>query len=102
MVNWFRSLNLAIKLIILCLLPTVMVIILGSNLLWGQYHFHQSEVKQQQFVQLALLLDDVAQQHAVERGLTAGFLGSQGATGKKQTCPTTHQSRCSMGCINSI
>ena len=84
MVNWFRSLNLAIKLIILCLLPTVMVIILGSNLLWGQYRFHQSEVNQQQFVQLALLLDDVAQQHAVERGLTAGFLGSQGATGKNK------------------
>ncbi len=82
MINWFRSQNLAIKLTILCLLPTTMVVILGSNLLWSQYRFHQSEVKQQQFVHLALLLDDVAQQHAVERGLTAGFLGSQGIFGK--------------------
>ena len=82
MINWFRSQNLAIKLIVLCLLPTTIVLILGSNLLWSQYHHHQSEMEQQQFIHLAILLDDVAQQHAVERGLTAGFLGSQGTVGK--------------------
>ena len=84
MIHWFRSQNLAIKLTILCLLPTAMVIILGSNLLWSQYRLHQSEVEQQQFVHLALLLDDVAQQHAAERGLTAGFLANEGASGKNE------------------
>lgn len=33
-------------------------------------------------VQLASLLDDIAHEHAVERGITAGFLGSEGRSGR--------------------
>jgi len=33
-------------------------------------------------IELVLMLDAVAHNHAVERGLTAGFLGSKGAKGK--------------------
>lgn len=84
MINWFRSLELSTKLIVLCLLPTGMVIILGTQYLWNQYQLHQSVFQQRQFLQLTLLLDDVAQQHAVERGLSAGFLASQGASGKEK------------------
>jgi len=36
----------------------------------------------QEAVQLATILDDIAHNHAVERGLTAGFLGSKGASGR--------------------
>lgn len=46
---------------------------------------HQTSVESEQAVELAHiteLLDAVAHQHAVERGLTAGFLGSGGSQGR--------------------
>ena len=60
------------------------MLFMGVQLLWGQYQLHESESEQHQLIQFSLLLDNIAQEIALERGLTAGFIGSDGSQGKSK------------------
>jgi len=81
MLSWLRSLRFSTKLIILSLLPSLIILVLGEQILQSKFEqssdFSQAELS----IESALLLDDVAHQHAIERGLSAGFLGSRGEKG---------------------
>jgi diguanylate cyclase (GGDEF)-like protein len=52
----------------------------GKELFDIQTYSYQTVV----IIELALKLDHIAHEHAVERGLTAGFLGSDGTQGKEK------------------
>ena len=82
MLSWLRSLRFSTKLIILSLLPSLIILVLGEQILQSKFmeraHFTQAE----HGIESAQLLDDIAHQHAIERGLSAGFIGSRGEKGK--------------------
>jgi diguanylate cyclase (GGDEF)-like protein len=79
---FFSRLSISIKLLFLSTLPLILLIALlahkGKELLDIQTNSYQTVA----IIELALKLDHIAHEHAVERGLTAGFLGSDGTTGK--------------------
>jgi methyl-accepting chemotaxis protein len=71
--------TLSRKLILLTALPLMLVIYFGAmDLLAKREHLRQ-HMALQKLVQVVTALEDVAHQHALERGISAGFLGSQGA-----------------------
>ncbi len=78
-----NQLTIKKKLFLFAALPLLTSVILGlqmaSDLLQSKQRASQAHL----LVQFANRLDAIAHQHAVERGLTAGFLGSQGASGKE-------------------
>ncbi len=70
------------KLVLLSSLPLLallLVLIYDGMLL---YDFQKDSRQTQALIELTHKLDGIAHQHAVERGLTAGFLGSKGRKGK--------------------
>ena len=69
------------KLLIAVLPPTLLALVLA--ILVGLERFQTYQLNQQTLilVELSELLDGIAHEHAVERGLTAGFLGSNGRLG---------------------
>lgn len=84
MLNLIRSLSFSTKLSILSLLPTFLFVVLASQYFYGIYSEKNTLQSAQVELQLAGLADNIAHQHAVERGLTAGFIGSNGITGKEK------------------
>ena len=67
----------------LIFLPPLVVIMIGILMVIGARFSDINQANSaQEAVQLATILDDIAHNHAVERGLTAGFLGSKGASGR--------------------
>ncbi|MGI2257884.1 methyl-accepting chemotaxis protein [Shewanella sp. GXUN23E] len=80
----FTNLKIGHKLLILVGLPLTLTCVLG----WLEVHDSRAEVTQTrqtlETLQAFSLLDEVAHQFAVERGLTAGYLGSGGDAGIRQ------------------
>ncbi|KZY61259.1 hypothetical protein A3742_11750 [Oleiphilus sp. HI0071] len=81
MLDKIRSINVSKKLIILSFLPclaatvfAVQIMVIDKGALDANKTIHHD-------IELAALLDNIAHQHAVERGLSAGFLGSKGSKG---------------------
>jgi diguanylate cyclase (GGDEF)-like protein len=75
-------LSINLKLLFLSALPLLLLILFlsreGENLYSIQKNSYQTKV----IVELALTLENIAHQHALERGLTAGFLGLNDTKGK--------------------
>ena len=84
MAHWIRSLSFSTKLIILSITPTLAALILGANILSHEFS-EKSELELiDKSLKLSLLLDNVAHQYAVERGLSAGYIASKGQIGKSK------------------
>ncbi len=79
MLNFFAAIPLRVKLMGLVGVPLITTLVFGSMLLNHYYQQYQASLAATEVTHLAKTLDAVAHQHAVERGLTAGFLGSNGA-----------------------
>lgn len=79
-----QNLKFSRKLVILVLMPTIAAVVLGIDITRTKFNeLHHLELLSAE-VELALYLDGVAHNHAVERGLTAGYLGSKGASGREK------------------
>ncbi|WP_181161460.1 methyl-accepting chemotaxis protein [Maribrevibacterium harenarium] len=64
-------------------LPVLLALVLAGLLINGQLAEIRQGERAQDMVKLSGYLDSVAHNHAVERGLSAGFLGSKGVNGKE-------------------
>lgn len=80
--KWLRSLPFALKLSLISIPAIVFAGILLSTLVGEKLSSIDQMERLRHQLLLTQLFDDVAHQHAVERGLTAGFLGSGGTAGK--------------------
>ena len=69
------------KLLIVVLTPTLLTLALASVIGLERFRTYQLNQQTLLLVELSKLLDNIAHEHAVERGLTAGFLGSNGRLG---------------------
>lgn len=79
-----QNIKFSSKLVILVLMPTFAAVVLGVDITRSKFNeLHHLELLSAE-VELALYLDGVAHNHAVERGLTAGYLGSKGASGREK------------------
>ncbi len=79
--NWIKNTNIGNKLALMIVVPILMVLVLAIQASLKQYDTLQSAQRTGDIVEASALLDNVAHNFAVERGLTAGFLASQGAKG---------------------
>ena len=74
-------LSISLKLLLLSALPLLLLAALlyfkGKSL----YQINKDSYQTEFIIGLALTLDNIAHQHAIERGLTAAFLGSNGTKG---------------------
>lgn len=77
-----RSVSIAKKLIILTLIPCLAAAFFAATTISKDIKQLDNYRSLESEIHLTHLLDDIAHQHAVERGLTAGFLGSKGVSGK--------------------
>lgn len=82
--NLLKKLKVSQSITLIVVLPFLLIILA----LWAivtQLNAQITEFKNaEKIVELSITLDAVAHTHAVERGLTAGFLGSKGNTGKEK------------------
>lgn len=78
---WLKNLKIATALKILSLVPLILVVLGFTQWFLTLSTELRSANKSVEVVALSVLLDEVAHQFAVERGLTAGFLGSGGEQG---------------------
>lgn len=78
----FARFSIDLKLLILSTLPLLVLVAFLSREGKFLYDTIKDNYQTQTITKLALKLDNVAHQHAIERGLTAGFLGSNGINGK--------------------
>ena len=81
MLNKIRSINISKKLVILSLLPCFAAAAFAFLLMAADKSALDANKTIKKDIELAAFLDNIAHQHAVERGLSAGFLGSKGAKG---------------------
>ena len=81
MLEKLRSINLAKKLVILSLLPCLVATAFALQLIAIDKRKLNENSALAHNIELSGLLDNIAHQHAVERGLSAGFLGSKGEIG---------------------
>ena len=79
--QWMSNLSVANKIQLIFIPTTLALIILLLVQLVNQLSLVSQARTTAQTVDIAMMLDDVAHNHAVERGLTAGFLGSGGKVG---------------------
>lgn len=77
----FRSLKFSLKLILLAGAPALLVLVLSLGYLIDVRDDLASAERLESDIDLAITLGNLAHQHAVERGLSAGFLGSNGTQG---------------------
>ncbi len=82
MLRLLSHLRLRSKLILLSLLPLTMAVVGSAMYITGLLQQRQIAGDVQLLVGFAQVLDKVAHEHAVERGLSAGYLGSGGAQSK--------------------
>ncbi|MEM7206197.1 MAG: methyl-accepting chemotaxis protein [Pseudomonadota bacterium] len=66
----------------LVLVPLTAIVLLASVTGIELLEQRRAVARTQSIIDLSTHLDEIAHQHAVERGLTAGFLGSDGTNGK--------------------
>lgn len=78
----FARFSITLKLLILSTLPLFVLLVFLTREVKFLYDAIQNNYQTQTVTKLALKLNSVAHQHAIERGLTAGFLGSNGINGK--------------------
>jgi len=80
----FDKISIRLKLLILSILP--LLVLVGVLFYEGKvlYQTQQDSYQVEAIIDLALILDDITTQHALERGLTAGFLASINVTNKHQ------------------
>ena len=78
----FARFSISLKLLLLSALPLLLLVAFLSNEGKKLYETQKNSSQTEVIIKLALTLDNIAHQHAVERGLTAGFLGSNGAKGQ--------------------
>jgi diguanylate cyclase (GGDEF)-like protein len=78
----FSRLSINLKLLVLSALPLLLLLLFlfheGNNL----YTIRKNSYQTKLIIELSLTLGNIAHQHALERGLTAGYLGGYGAKGK--------------------
>ncbi|WP_428240720.1 methyl-accepting chemotaxis protein [Gynuella sp.] len=80
--NFLSNLKLSHIIVTACLLPSAFAVVLVI-LLTNIFNQNIKEAKlAEDLIRLSQYLDAVAHAHAVERGLTAGFLGSGGSKGR--------------------
>ena len=77
-----EKISIAKKLAAITLVPIIAILAFEYDLIQRQSTHVNSSANTLKVIELSLALDNVAHQHAVERGLTAGFLGSEGSQGK--------------------
>lgn len=80
--NWVSTLPIQKKINYLFLPPLLIVLMMSIAFIHSNTRTIADANQTLDIVELALLLDGVAHNHAVERGLTAGFLGSGGKSNK--------------------
>lgn len=80
--NWLRNMKLSTALGITTIIPISIAVITTLFLSVEFSEKINNADRSRQVVMLTSFLDNVAHQHAVERGVTAGFLGSNGTKGK--------------------
>lgn len=78
MLRFLRAIPIRIKLMGLVGIPLITALTLGLFLLSHYSMEYDDSLRTLEITRLASALDGLAHEHAVERGLTAGFLGSQG------------------------
>ena len=79
--SWLNALTIAKKINYIFIPPTIALVVFAIYaLIAADGNINQAK-SAKQTVNLALILDKVAHNHAVERGITAGFLASGGAKG---------------------
>lgn len=76
-----KQLKLSQSISIVALIPTLALLMLGLLYLKELNQDIRDAQLTNDIVQLSVFLDDIAHSHAVERGITAGFLGSKGTQG---------------------
>lgn len=77
-----RSLRFSTKLIIIAILPTLLALTFGIQMINSTMDEQARLAHLKEEMSLALYLDGVAHNHAVERGLTAGFMANKDSKGK--------------------
>lgn len=81
MLSMIKNLKISQKLILLSGLPLLLVILLGLQGVKSSQEGVKASLQTLEAMEAFRLLDNVAHNFAVERGLTAGFLGSKGDSG---------------------
>lgn len=81
MFSVIKNLKISQKLILLSALPLLLVILFGIQEVMSSREGVKASLQTQEAMEAFRLLDNVAHNFAVERGLTAGFLGSKGDAG---------------------
>ena len=76
-----NRLSLRFKLILLALIPTLFALFLSLQIAYSNKAGLNRADLAKDLVAVSAILDGVAHNHAVERGLSAGFLGSKGKVG---------------------
>lgn len=76
MVNWLARISIKQKLFLLTILPFSLTVLIGADSAGKLWEQRYDALNAQQIVQLSGYLDGIAHEFAVERGLTAGYLGS--------------------------
>ena len=76
--RWFADLTIKIKILLVSFIPILAILILGTIDGAGLLQQRSQAVQGLHRLELVMLLDEIAHQHAKERGLSAGFIGSQG------------------------
>lgn len=79
--SFLNQLKVSQAIAIIAFIPITLVVILGLLLAKNLSNQVVNSRAAFEVVLLSNILDEVAHHHAVERGLTAGYLGSQGQTG---------------------
>ena len=78
----FARLSINFKLIFLTALPLLLLSLFLSREAINLYSIQKNSYQTTVIIEFVSTLDNIAHQHALERGLTAGFLGSNGIRGK--------------------
>jgi diguanylate cyclase (GGDEF)-like protein len=78
----FARFSINLKLLTLSILPLLVLVAFLTREGIFLYDTIKNNYQTQTITKLALKLDNVAHQHALERGLTEGFLGSNGTNGE--------------------
>ena len=78
----FSNLKVSQAIVIVGVFPSLFAIVIAACLVIDLNKQVNEGLLAEDMVKLSVLLDDVAHNFAVERGLSAGFLGSQGRKGK--------------------
>ena len=84
MLNLLSRLSVRTKLLSLSVPLLMCALYYGGLQIMSAWQARSEAENTHLLVQLAQKLDDIAHEHAVERGLTAGFLGSHGAQGQRR------------------